>query len=72
MVNGEQDGVMAPGDATLGCLFAGSVGNLTTAQDVLERACIVAAQGALAFPSTSLPPTLQNTRSWQRIFGAIQ
>ena len=42
---------MAPGDATLGCLFAGSVGNLTTAQDVLERACIVAAQGALRSPA---------------------
>ena len=39
------------GDATLGCLFAGSVGNLTTAQGMLERACIVAAQGALAFPA---------------------
>ena len=61
---------MAPGDATLGCLFAGSVGSLTTAQDVLERACIVAAQGALAITSTSLPPTLQNTRSWQQIFDA--
>ena len=43
IVNGEQDGVMAPGDATLGCLFAGSVGSLTAAQDMLERACIVAA-----------------------------
>ena len=44
---------MAPGDATLWCLFAGSVGNLTTAQDVLERSCIVAAQGARAITSTS-------------------
>ena len=63
---------MAPSDATLGYLFAGSVGNLTTAQDVLERACIVAAQGALTFTSMSLPPTLQNTLIWQRIFGAIK
>jgi len=63
---------MAPGDATLGCLFAGSVVSLTTAQDMLERACIVAAQGTLAITSTSLPPTLQNTRSWQRIFDAIK
>ena len=37
IVNGEQDGAMAPGDATLGCLFASSVGNLTTAQDVLRE-----------------------------------
>ena len=63
---------MAPGDSTLGCLFAGCVGSLTTAQDMLERACIVAAQGALAITSTSLPPTLQNTQSWQRIFDAIK
>ena len=63
---------MAPGDATLGCLFAGSVGNLTTAQGVLERACLVAAQGALAITSTSLVLTHQDTRSMQQIFGAVE
>ena len=64
-MNGEQDGVVAPGDAALGCLFAGSVGNLTAAQDVFERAYIVAAKGALAITGASLLPTLQDTRSWQ-------
>ena len=63
---------MAPGDATLGCLFAGSVGNLTTAQGVLERACIVAAKEALAITSTSLVLTHQDTRSMQQIFGAVE
>ena len=65
IVNGEQDGIVAPGDATLGCLFAGPVGNLTAAQDVFERACIVAAKGALAITGASLLPTLQDTRRWR-------
>ena len=65
IVNGEQDGIVAPGDATLGCLFAGPVGNLPAAQDVFERARIVAAKGTLATTGASLLPTLQDTRSWQ-------
>ena len=65
IVNGEQDGIVAPGDETMGCLFASPVGNLTAAQDVFERACIVAAKGALAITGASLLPALQDTRSWQ-------
>ena len=61
----EKDGIGEAGDATSGCLFAGPVGNLTAAQDVFERACIVAAKGALAITGASLLPTLQDTRSWQ-------
>ena len=66
-MNGEQDGIVAPGDATLGCLFAGPVGNLTAAQDVFERACIVAAKETLAITGATFLPTLQDTRSWQAV-----
>ena len=65
IVNGEQDGLVAPGDATVGCLFAEPVANLTAAQDVFGRACIVAAKGALAITGARLLPTLQDTRSWR-------
>ena len=37
IVNGEQDGIVASGDVTLGCLFAGPVGNLLAAQDGLRE-----------------------------------